>query len=310
MTGALDPKLRPYAVSGVIEFLGEDVIYAVGSLDREISSVCALPSAAPGAITFCRYSDDRLLGAVRSLAEAVIIPAGRIIDAVAGGPTLIAVQNPRLAFIRIVSHLFVHRPLPGIHPTAQIDAHAEIDVSASIGPFVVIGRGCKVGPGSALGAHVVLQQDVHVGANTRIDAGTVVGAEGFGFERGASGELINFPHIGGVRIGDNVDIGCNVCIDRGTLENTVIEDGVRIDNLTHISHNCRIGKCAVVVCLASICGSTVLGEQSWVSPSASVLNQLTIGKRAFIGMGGVVVRDVADGETVVGNPAKPLPRKR
>ncbi|MCG3777070.1 MAG: UDP-3-O-acylglucosamine N-acyltransferase [Nitrospira sp.] len=100
-----------------------------------------------------------------------------------------------------------------------------------------------------------------------------------------------------------------MCIDRGTLSDTVIGNGARIDNLTHISHNCQIGAHAVVVCQVSMCGSTKLGDYAWISPSAAVLNQIEVGSGAFVGMGAVVIRDVADGEVMVGNPARALPRK-
>jgi UDP-3-O-[3-hydroxymyristoyl] glucosamine N-acyltransferase len=287
--------------------LGTDVVRVQGRLDRRIRTVAALGSANEDAITFCRHDDHRLDSAAKSNAAAVIVPSGRIIRESERGPTLIAVKNPRLAFIKVSRHLFTRPVEPQVHPTAIVHPTASIDPTAHVGPFVVVGPRCSVGRGSSLGPHVVLQQDVRIGANCRIDAGTVIGGEGFGFERDENGELINFPHIGGVVIGDNVDIGCNTCIDRGALENTVIKDGARIDNLAHISHNCSVGAHAVVVCNVTLCGSSTVGDYAWISPNASVLNQRTVGKHAFVGMGAVVVKDVEEGKVVVGNPAKVLP---
>jgi UDP-3-O-[3-hydroxymyristoyl] glucosamine N-acyltransferase len=145
-----------------------------------------------------------------------------------------------------------------------------------------------------------------VGADCKIDPGTVIGGDGFGFERDERGHLVNFPHVGGVRIGDGVDIGANACIDRGTFGDTIIEDGARIDNLAHISHNVRIGAHAVVVTQTTICGSVEIGRGAWVSPNASVLNQCKVGAGAVVGMGAVVIADVPEGVVVAGNPARPV----
>lgn len=310
MSSARHAVMEHCDVSAVIGLLGSDVVRVSGSRDRQIKAIGALNGAGPDTLTFCRYIDHRLTLAARSRAAVVIVPAEPPVESVEPGPTLVAVENPRLAFIKVAQKLFSRPPTPGIHQTAIVDRTASVDATAQVGPFSIVGPGCSVGAGSVLGAHVVLQQDVRVGRNTRIDTGTVIGSEGFGFERDENGELINFPHVGGVVVGNNVDVGCNVCIDRGTLEDTVIGDGARIDNLTHISHNCRIGAHAVVVCQVTLCGSVVLKDYAWVSPSASVLNQLTVGQRAFIGMGAVVVRDVAEGDVVVGNPARVLTPRR
>jgi UDP-3-O-[3-hydroxymyristoyl] glucosamine N-acyltransferase len=292
-------RIDPTPLASIVSLLGKDVLDVAGSTERIITRLDSLDEAGPGALTFARKPE------FTSNAEAVIAPAGCAVQ----GPALIRVENPRLAFIRVAAHFFGRQTKPGIHPTSVIDPSAKIDPTAEIGPHVVIGPRCSVGAHTTLGAKVVLHQDVQIGQRTKIDPGCVIGGEGFGFERQADGTLLNFPHIGGVRIGNDVDIGGNVCVDRGTLDDTVIEDGARIDNLSHISHNVRIGKNAVVICLVTICGSSVVDDGAWVAPNASVLNQRSVGKGAVVGMGSVVIHDVPEGAVVAGNPAQLKPRK-
>ncbi|UYN97230.1 MAG: UDP-3-O-(3-hydroxymyristoyl)glucosamine N-acyltransferase [Enhydrobacter sp.] len=291
---------KPVLVSEIVRALGSDVLSQVGP-DREVVGVSPFPNSDPGSLAFCNQKGWPDL---ECHAACLIVSGVEIGDNTY--PTKIVVANPRLSFARAVAFLFKEEVRSGIHPTALVDQTSIVDPKAEIGAGVVIGPRCHVGEGTALGAGVRLVCDVRIGANTKVAANTVIGEEGFGFERDDDGRLVNMPHLGGVIIGDNVDIGANACIDRGTLHDTVVADGCRIDNLTHISHNVRMDRHAVVISNVTICGSVHLGERSWVAPNAVVKNQLKIGKDAVVGLGAVVVRDVADGETVAGNPAKPI----
>ena len=131
-------------------------------------------------------------------------------------------------------------------------------------------------------------------------------SNGFGYSRNEEFEFEKFPHVGGVIIEDNVEIGANTCIDRGALGNTVIKTGTKIDNLVHIGHNCVIGKHCAIIANSMLGGSVVIKDYSWIAPSASILNQLSIGEKVTIGLGSVVNKSVPDGETWMGVPAKPL----
>lgn len=143
-----------------------------------------------------------------------------------------------------------------------------------------------------------------MGARCRVNSGTVIGADGFGYERNEHGELEKFPHLGGVLIGDDVEIGSNTSIDRGSLGNTVIGDRARIDNLVHVAHNVQIGEDAAVIALTMLGGSSKIGTQAWVAPGAVLMNQVKIGANGTVGLGAVVVKDVDDGQTVMGAPAQ------
>jgi UDP-3-O-[3-hydroxymyristoyl] glucosamine N-acyltransferase len=226
--------------------------------------------------------------------------SGWSVDAVIVSP------NARLDFIRAVSALFGRRPAPGIHPSAVIGEGAVIAEDVMIGPLASIGPHVVVGRGSAIHAGVHLYEGTRVGADVTIHAGTVVGADGFGYERQEDGSVVQFPHLGGVVIGDGVDIGANACIDRGTLDDTVIEAGARIDNLVHIAHNVRVGADALVIANAMIGGGTQIGAGSWIAPTATLRESLVVGERATVGLGAVVTRDVPPDAVVMGNPARPL----
>jgi UDP-3-O-[3-hydroxymyristoyl] glucosamine N-acyltransferase len=169
----------------------------------------------------------------------------------------------------------------------------------------VIGADSVIGPNVMLHPHVVIGWDVHIGAGTTVFAGTVIGADGFGYERDDDGSVLKFPHLGGVRIGRGVEIGANTCVDRGTLGHTVIDDEARVDNLVHVAHNVRVGKRAFVIALTMIGGSTVVDDDAWVAPGTALMNGITIGQRATVGLGAVVVRSVEPDAVVMGNPAKP-----
>jgi len=218
---------------------------------------------------------------------------------------LIVVDNPKLVFTRVVENYFVSKKKSGIHPTAVIDPEAEIHPGAFIGPFTYIGKS-KIGENSYIYGNCFIYDNITIGKNVTIHAGTVLGADGFGYSRNEKYELEKFPHVGGIIIEDNVDIGSNTSIDRGALGNTVIKEGTKIDNLVHIGHNCLIGRHCAIIANTMLGGSVEIKDYSYVAPSASILNQLTIGERATVGMGAVVTKDVPSGETWTGVPAKPL----
>jgi UDP-3-O-[3-hydroxymyristoyl] glucosamine N-acyltransferase len=167
-----------------------------------------------------------------------------------------------------------------------------------------------LGEDSVLYAGVHLYAGVRIGRRVTIHAGTVIGADGFGYERALGGELTKFPHLGGVVIEDEVEIGANTCIDRGTLADTVVGRGARIDNLVHLAHNTRIGEHAAVIAHAMVGGSTQIGARAWIAPSACLRDRIAIGDDAVVGLGAVVTRAVPAGATVFGNPARPEAEQR
>lgn len=221
------------------------------------------------------------------------------------GKTLIVVADPKLVFAEIANALFVTRPPWGVHSTAHLDPAAKVHEDSYIGPFTYVGR-AEIDRGAVIHGHVHVYDGVRIGRNVIVHAGTVIGADGFGYLRADDGSVTSFPHVGGVLIEDFVEIGANSCIDRGSLGDTIVRQGAKVDNLVHIAHNVVVGRDAFVIANAMIGGSTVIGDASWVSPSATLRDAITIGRGATIGLGAVVTKDVPDDAVWAGSPARPL----
>lgn len=219
--------------------------------------------------------------------------------------TFVLVPNVKLTFQRLIGQLFHRRELDGIHPMAFIHPDAIIGTRVSISAFTYVGR-CRIGDGSVIYGNCYIHDHVIIGKNVIIHSGTVIGADGFGLTRNERGELENFPHIGGVIIEDDVEIGANTCIDRGTLGNTHIKAGAKIDNLVHVAHNVEIGHHSAVVANTMIGGSTRIADYSWIAPSATLRDRIRVGNNATVGLGAVVTRSIPDQETWMGNPAKQI----
>jgi UDP-3-O-[3-hydroxymyristoyl] glucosamine N-acyltransferase LpxD len=217
------------------------------------------------------------------------------------GTTLVSSQ-PRLDFARALGLLeswagFVWSDSkPDIHPTARI------------GRNVVLGRGVRIGAGTVIYHNAVIGDEVSIGQRCVIKSCAVVGEEGFGFERDTLGKAVRLPHIGTVLIGDEVEVGSLTTICRGTIGDTILRNGCKIDDHVHVSHNVDVGEDAFVIACAEVSGGVKIGPRAWIAPNASILNQLSIGADAIVGLGGVVVKSVPDGAVVAGNPAKPFLR--
>jgi len=291
-----------HKVDSAITLLGDAVLRVYGSRDATFTRPERLDLAGPGTITFCKDGPDALAQMAKSTASVIICGP---IDGFHGAATAIAVAEPRKAFVRLVAALFAPPRRKGIHPSAVIDPEAVIDPQAFIGAHAVIGR-CSVGAGTEIHANVSLYDNTRIGNNVTVHAGTVIGADGFGYERNADGGMEKFLHLGGVVIEDDVEIGSNTSIDRGTLSDTIIRRGAKIDNQVHIAHNCDVGEDAVVIAQCMIGGSVKIGRRAWIAPGAVVMNGIAIGRDAVCGLGATVVKSVPDGETVMGNPARPL----
>jgi len=284
----------------------------IGKLDTNFSRPASLWEATPDSITFCvREKVPKPLDIIRSSQASVII-IDRDLDLKGetfNDKALIRVDNPRESIIKILNHCFsAETPCKCIDPTASVHKDAIIHPSVHIGPNCAIGK-ATIRENTIIHANVVINDQVQIGKNVIVLPGCVIGFTGFGYYKDGSSKLVNFPHYGGVIIGDDVEIGANTCIDRGTLGNTVIKNGAKIDNLCHIAHNVTIGENSMVIALAMVGGSTKTGDGSWIAPGAVLRDGISIGRNSLVGLGAVVVKDVPDNTTVIGNPAKPFIKK-
>ncbi len=272
-----------------------------------------------GDLTFAE-NDEFLTRAEQSAATAIIVGAQTTSRS---GKTLIRVNNVRIAFAQALELFFPEPTSPaGIHPTAVVAESAQVDLTAHIGPYCVVGERAKlgartilhaynsIGADSVLGAscvlfpHVVLYPRSELGQRVRIHASSVVGADGYGYvlDHGAHRKV---PQIGNVIIGDDVEIGANVTVDRGALGPTVIGKGTKIDNLVQIGHNVRIGEHCLVVSQTGIAGSTQLGNYVILAGQVGLAGHLKIGNKVTVAAQSGVMHNIPDGQTVLGSPALP-----
>lgn len=293
-----------------------------GDPDRRIGAVRPLDEAGPGELGLLaarRYV--RFAGASR--AGAVLVSEEFQNDVPAGMPCVV-VPNVHGVLPVLLARLHPPRPVPGpgIHPTAIIGVGARIGRGVSLGPYVVLGDGTEVGDRSRIDAHVVLGEQVRVGADCHIyphvvvypgtslgervivHAGARLGSDGFGYTF-VDGAHRKVPQVGGCVIGDDVEIGANTTVDRGSIGDTVLEEGVKVDNLVQIAHNVKVGAHSLLAALVGIAGSTRIGKGVFLGGQAGAIGHLDIGDGARIAVATKVLRDVNAGETVSGHPARP-----
>lgn len=292
-----------------------------GDGNREIRRVAALEAAGPDALTYAEGTRaiDR---AARVRAGCILVPK----DVALEGQTTIGVPNPKLALIHAAQALHPPREgVPGIHPTAVVAVDAQLAPSVSVGPCAVIERGVSVGAATRIGAGVFLGEGVQVGSQCQLyprvtvypharigsrvilHSGVVIGSDGFGYVF-AEGRHVKFPQLGEVIIEDDVEIGSNSTVDRGSLGTTVIGQGTKIDNLVQIAHNVRIGWHCVIAAQTGISGSVEVGDYVVMGGQAGIGDHVRIEERVSIGgqagiLPGKVVRQ---GMVVWGTPARPL----
>ena len=293
----------------------------VGSGERRIREVAPLDEAGPEALSF--VATPKYLGYLASSRAGVVLLKPEWEGSLPAQSSGVLVQDPHRALRAVLLHLAPERrPEAGVHPTAVVAPDATLGEGVSVGPYVVIeegveigrnsrigshtsiGRGCRVGEDVTIESHVTLYHGVVVGDRGVIHSGARVGKEGFGFVWESGGHR-KVPQIGGCRIEEDVEIGTNVTIDRGSVGDTVIGAGSKIDNLVHIGHNVRLGKHVLLIAQVGISGSTSIGDGAILAGQAGVGGHLDIGAGARVGGQAGVTADVPAGETYSGYPARP-----
>jgi len=268
----------------------------MGDPGAEIRRIATLESAGPGDLSFVSHA--KYLGQLRDTrASAVVLAKGH---RNATGLPRILCDDPYLYYARAAQLLNPEaRPAPGIHPQAVVEAGAEIASSATVGPFchvargarlgerVVLGPGCAIGEGAQigedgrLGPSVTIYSSCMIGKRVLIHAGAVIGADGFGLAPEA-GRWIKIPQTGRVVIGDDVEVGANTTIDRGALDDTVIEDGVKLDNQIQIAHNVRIGAHTAMAACVGVAGSARIGRHCSIGGAARIMGHIEIADHVTI----------------------------
>jgi len=306
----------PHPLSRVAEAAGA----AAFGAERSLHGVAPLQTAGPGEVSF--LDNRRYLPALEATHAGAVVVRPELAARAPGGTATIVVAEPYQAWARVAA-LF-HPPLPlrpGIHASAVIAERALVDPSAEVAALVVIGAGAELGPGCRVGPGVVIGEGVVVAGGCRIGAGASIshalvgervtihpgvriGQDGFGFAVTKEG-FVSVPQLGRVVLEHDVEIGANCTIDRGSVQDTVIGAGTRLDNLVQIGHNVRVGRLCVIVSQVGVSGSTVIEDFVMIAGQAGLIGHLHIGKKARIGAQAGVMADVPAGADVVGSPAEP-----
>lgn len=277
--------------------LGDIVAELGGELQGDpgllIEGLAPLESATPTQLSFLSNPRYQSQLAASQAACVIVGPAMRE-PALVRGAAIVA-DDPYLYFAR-VTQLWKRRVrgaayVPGIHPSAVVDPGAVIDPTARIGPLCVIERGVRIGAGTELKSRVTVNEDCVIGDRCILHPGVVIGADGFGLAPN-QGAWEKIEQLGAVRIGNDVEIGANTCIDRGALADTVIEDGVKLDNLIQIGHNVRIGRHTAMAGCAAVAGSATIGAHCTVGGRAGILGHLTIADHVHISATSLVTRSI------------------
>ena len=306
-----------WTAEGVAEWLH---VPLDGDGSMRITGLADIPAAGPTDLVFADDAAHCELAAVRGC--GVVLTTSEAWQAAQQRPAAgILVSNVRSSWVDMLERLESDASFaPGIHPAAVIDPDAQLADDVSIGAFVTIGAGatlegavrvddgarigagCVIGAGTRIFANAVLYPNVRVGCRCRLHSGCVIGADGFGYIPGPRGAR-KIPHIGGVVIGDDVEIGAASCVDRGRTGSTTIGAGSKLDNLVHVAHNVQIGEGTLIAALVGIAGSVKVGRGVVFGGQSGVADQMEIGDGARIAGRGGVVTNVPAGETWSGYPA-------
>ncbi|MGA2419795.1 MAG: UDP-3-O-(3-hydroxymyristoyl)glucosamine N-acyltransferase [Candidatus Acidiferrum sp.] len=287
----------------------------------EISSVAAPERAGAHDLVYLD-SPKHVARVISSAALCVVAPQAIAL----AGKTVLRSANPKLSFARAAAFLLERAPIAaGVHPSAIIAPLAKVALTASIGPYAVIGEDAHVGEHTQIGAHsvigagcwigdhcrmhprVTLYNGVRIGNRVEVHAGAVIGADGFGYAFGEN-RYTKFPQLGIVEIADDVEIGANTTIDRGSLDDTRIAEGVKLDNLVHVGHNVQIGAHTVIAAQTGISGSSKIGHHVVVGGQVGIADHCTLEDGAIAGAqcGIPTGKTIRAGQTVWGTPAREL----
>jgi len=293
----------------------------VGDGGAVLSGIAPLDRAGPGDLSF--LASGRYLEAFRATRAGCVLIAEDFAE-VSGGPAIrIFVGDPARAVGQVQAHLYPEpTPVPGVDPTARLARGVVLGQNVCVGAYTVLGAGVRLGdrvvlgPGvvledgteigddSVLGPRVVCGRQTRIGNRVRIKAGAVLGGSGFGYAPGGGG-LERLPHAGRCIIEDDVDIGSNTCIDRGSVDDTVVGAGTKIDNLVQLGHNVRLGRHCLVMSQVGIAGSARIGDRVVLAGQVGVVGHLSIGDGARIAAQSGVGHDLPGGADYGGSPARP-----
>lgn len=299
-------------IKDILNYLDENnVTYTyIGNIELIVDTYCPLNRLKDNCITWIRDIDSYniyLLNAFKNLLVVCNYP--KVISSLDGN--YIITDNPHSIFFSILSKFFCNNQFDTIieERNNSVIKTLEIGKNVTIGNFCYIGKDVSIEDNVIIKNNVSIDGKVKIGKNTVIYSGVIIGEDGFGYYDDINNCHLRAPHLGGVIVGENVEIGANTCIAKGCLGDTIINDNVKIDNLCHIAHNVIIGKNSKITAMSMLAGSSVIGEDVWVAPCSAIKNQVVVGNNSLIGIGAVVINNIDENTIVAGVPAKFLKSK-
>jgi UDP-3-O-[3-hydroxymyristoyl] glucosamine N-acyltransferase len=289
-----------------------DISYDYEGGNRTFKSVSSLLEAAENDLSFSYDEGEEAVSSVSKSNAGVIICSKAIEGLVHPNhdkQALFFLDNPRLAFVRILNHIQQRKRMVGISPHAVISETAKVGSDCYVGDYSIIGENCTIGDNTIIYGRVVIMDHCTIGNGCIIHPGVTMGDDGFAFERGETGHPEKFPHLGGIKIENDVEIFPNCNIAKGSLSDTVIEEGSRIGALSSIAHNVTIGKKCLITSSTTIGGSTTIGDMSWTGLNSTIKNRIKIGNNVIVAAGAVVIDNVCDRDIVGGVPARSIKNK-
>lgn len=303
---------RQITIQAIVEFMGNDIISFQGSIENTfVSNIRSAEEVDKLSLDWINpVKTNKQEIAEKSKAKVIICDSSLQYSEkiISEKKVLLHVKNPKMALALIANHFFLKKTAFEIHSSAIIHTESIIATDVFIGANCSIGK-CKIGVGTLIYPNTTIYDNVTIGDNVIIQAGAVIGTDGLGCERKEDGTLVKFSHLGGVFIGNNVEIGANCQIARGALSDTIIGDGSKINGLCFIAHNCLIGKNVLITGNTMVAGSVIVEDNVTIYSSVIIREQRIIGKGSTIGMGSVVTKNVPANETWIGNPAKKYENK-
>lgn len=299
---------RNILVSDILDLLVQRGYNAelVGDGTAEINGFSSIYNYKENTITWARNLDSFKAGNTADR-QIMCIVTPRDFPIIPNAACCIRTDNPKAVFFFILDYYWSNNEACTVSEKAFVEEGAEIGENTSIGPFSHISSKSVIGRNCHIGSNVVIKGSVKIGDNCIIQSGAILGEDGYQYIE-EKGKLIPVPHYGGITVGNNVLIGSCTCVCRGTIDDTVIGDYSKIDNLCHIAHNIVIGKRVRVIAGTTIMGSVHVGDDTWVATSI-IRDQRKIGEKSVVGMGAVVVNNIPGNVTVAGIPAKEIIRK-
>ncbi|MEZ2293214.1 UDP-3-O-(3-hydroxymyristoyl)glucosamine N-acyltransferase [Variovorax sp. RCC_210] len=276
-------------LGAIVDALGGELH---GDRALSIARLAPLQNAQPDALSFLSHPKYQQELAASKAACVIVSPAMR--EAAEARGAFIVTPDPYFYFARLTQLWKAHHARPDadlVHPSAVIHPEAHVDPTARIGALCVVERGARIGAGTVLKSRVTVSEDCTLGERCLLHPGVVIGADGFGLAL-HEGQWVKIEQLGAVRIGNDVEIGANTCIDRGALDDTVIEDGVKLDNLIQIGHNVRVGKNTAMAGCVGVAGSATIGANCTFGGGAIVLGHLTVADGVHVSAATTVTRSI------------------